>query len=289
MSIERNVVIHNYSGRELHVDLYQPDGGSALTRSAVLLIHGGGWAVGHRNTMEGLARAFAARGFLAVAVEYRLLPEAPWPAALEDVSTAAKWTASNAERLGIDPARIVLAGSSAGGHLALLATARLRQNPRIAAVISLFAASDLTLATVPEKGRFNATALLGAGASEATLRAATPLQQLTADFPPVLLLHGGADWLIDPIASQRVYDKLVSLGCAAELHILAGATHEFTSEPRMVEPVVAEAAWFLDRLVLEPQRWAAEAKANNLFAQGPEAFKAAKAKAAAQGAGHSPP
>jgi acetyl esterase/lipase len=278
MSTEKDVVYNTVNGRELRADLYRPEGGEVATRTAVILIHGGGWVLGDRHMVEPLAAQFAARGFLAVGVEYRLVREAPWPAQLDDIIAAVRWMADNADSLGINPDRIVLAGASAGAHLAMLAAAALREKPRVAAVLSLFPASELTVDPEPEKGLFNASMLLGADASAEAVRAASPLHQLSADFPPVFLLHGGKDWMVDPVASIRVYNKLVDLGVPAELHIVAGALHEFTGEPGMTGPMVSEFALFLNRLIIEPERWAAETEAGNLFAQGPEAVQALMAQ-----------
>jgi len=274
MPNEKDVVVGRQGGRDLHVDIYRPEGGSVPTRAAVLLVHGGGWVVGSRDSMAALAGSFAAKGFLAIAVEYRLAGEAAWPAQLDDVSGAARWAADNADRLGIDPGRLVLAGCSAGGQLAMLAAAALKQQTRVAAVVALFPASELSVAAEPARGELNAVALLGPDATAEAVRSASPLHQISADFPPTFLLHGGADWLIDPVASLRVYEKLASLGVPAELHIYAGALHEFSAEPGMVEPVTSEVASFLSRLLLDTDRWKAEALESNLFAKGPEFLKA---------------
>lgn len=278
MAIEQDVVYDTVNGRELRADLYRPEGGGVPTRTAIVLIHGGGWILGDRHMMEPLGSAFAARGFLAVAVEYRLVREAAWPAQLDDILTAVRWLADNAQRLGIDPARIVVGGASAGGQLAMMAAASLRDRPRVAAVISLFTASDLTVDPAPARGQFGAAALLGAQASDAAVRAASPLHQVTADFPPVFLLHGGADWMIDPVSSVKLYGRLAELGVPAELHIVAAALHEFTSEPGMTAPMASEIALFLNRMVVEPDRWNSETQAANLFAKGPEAVHALMAQ-----------
>ena len=274
MSVEKDVVFDSSSGRELKVDLYRPEGTAVPTRTAVLLVHGGGWVLGDRHMMEALGLRFAAQGFLAAAVEYRLVREAPWPAQLDDVLAAVRWTADNAERLGVDPKRIVVAGASAGAQLAMMAAATLRESQQIAAVISLFGANQLTVDAEPAKGLFNAAALLGPEASQDAVQAISPLHQIQAGFPPVFLLHGGSDWLIDPVASLRVYNRLVEVGVKAELHVVAGALHEFVGEPGMTGPMVSEFALFLKRLLVEPERWEAETQANNLFAQGPEAIQA---------------
>jgi len=285
MAVENDVVYNKLDGRELKLDLYRPEGGKVPTRAAVVLVHGGGWIVGDRHMMEGLGAAFAAQGFLAAAVEYRLVREAAWPAQLDDVVAAVRWLADNAGRLGIDPNRIVVAGGSAGGHLALMAAATLRDKPRVAAVVSLFAASELAVDPQPAKGLFDATMLLGADASADKVRAASPLHQVTADFPPVFILHGSADWMIDPVASLRLYEKLSGLGVPAELHIVSGALHEFTGEPGMTGPMVSEIALFLSRTVIDPARWAAETDASNLFAKGPEFVQGLMAQIL-EGGGH---
>lgn len=283
MPVEPNVTYTSAGGRELKADLYRPEGSAVPTRAAVVLVHGGGWMLGEKGMIAPLAAQLAGQGFLAVAVEYRLVREAPWPAQLDDVVAAVNWVAANAAKLGIDADRIVLAGASAGGHLALMATAALGGRAKVAAVISLFSASELTLDQPAPKGKFGAPQLVGPDASEETLRAASPLFQVDGNFPPVFLLHGGGDWMIDPQASITLYQRLVELGVTAELHIVAEAIHEFIEEPGMTGPMVSEITLFLSRMLIEPGKWAEETKASNLFAQGPEAVMALMQKLLAEG------
>lgn len=270
MPVESDIVYASPGGRDLKLDLHRPEGGGVPTRTAVILVHGGGWMVGERGMITPLAAQFAAQGFLAIPVEYRLVREAPWPAQRDDVVAAVEWVAANAESLGIDADRIVVGGGSAGGHLALMATAQLGGKDRIAAVLSLFSASELSLEQPAPRGMFGAPQLVGPDASPDALRAASPLHQVDANFPPVFLLHGGSDWMIDPQASINLYQRLRELGVTTELHIVAGALHEFIEEPGMTGPMVSEVALFLDRLLLDPDRWAKDTAEHNLFAQGPE-------------------
>ena len=278
MFVEKDAVYHTVEGRKLQVDIYRPEGSDIPTRTAVILVHGGGWILGERGMIAPLASGFARQGFLALAVEYRLVREAPWPAQKNDIVAAVNWASENAGRLGIDADRIVVAGASAGGHLALLAAAELKSDGKVAAVISLFSASELTVAPQPKQGEFNAAMLLGNDAGDEAVKAASPLHQVSTGFPPVFLLHGGADWMIDPSASIRLYQKLAALGVKAELHIVADALHEFIEEPDMTAPMVSEIALFLDRMLIDPARWKAETDEHNLFAKGPEHVQALMAQ-----------
>jgi acetyl esterase/lipase len=89
-------------------------------RPAILLIHGGGWGGGKPALMARHARWFAARGWVAVVVSYRLTarPGVTPHDCVRDCAAAMRWLRGNAERLGVDPARVAAAGDSAGGHLA---------------------------------------------------------------------------------------------------------------------------------------------------------------------------
>ncbi|QWF81287.1 alpha/beta hydrolase [Amycolatopsis sp. CA-230715] len=104
------------------------------TGGGVLYIHGGGFIIGNIEMGDGDAAAIADEiGAVVVSVDYRLAPENPFPAGLEDCYTALVWTAEHAAELGIDPARIAVAGESAGGGLsaALALLARDRGGPAL--------------------------------------------------------------------------------------------------------------------------------------------------------------
>ena len=120
MQIEKDVVYGKGGGRDLKLDIYLPDEDDR-TRTAVILLHGGAWRLGEKSMMEIFGPELAGHGFVALAAEYRLLDEAPWPAQIKDVKTAIRWTKANADSLAIDPDKVVVQGFSAGGHLALMA------------------------------------------------------------------------------------------------------------------------------------------------------------------------
>lgn len=107
-----------FGDRKLLADVYRPDDGRVYP--AVVMVHGGGWNSGDKSLQRRLAQQLAARGYVTIPIEYRLLQEARYPAGLHDVKTAVRWVRANAATLGVDTARIAISGCSAGGQLAAL-------------------------------------------------------------------------------------------------------------------------------------------------------------------------
>ena len=105
-------------GVPLSMDAYAPPAGTV--HPAVLVIHGGGWFTGSRTEWDPIACLLAQNGLAGFSADYRLAPAHPFPAALDDLQSAVRFLRKNAEKLGIDPARIGAVGGSAGGHLAAL-------------------------------------------------------------------------------------------------------------------------------------------------------------------------
>jgi acetyl esterase len=115
----------------LRVRLYRPSGNVARLLPTSLYFHGDGWVIGSLEGYDAVCRYFCSRsGCAVVAVDYRLAPEHKYPAAIEDAVAAFRWLAANGPSLGIDPARIVLAGDSAGATIATVAARELRAEPR---------------------------------------------------------------------------------------------------------------------------------------------------------------
>lgn len=108
-----------YGRRDLHVDIFRPD--DEKIYPALLMIHGGGWNSGDKSLQVPMAQQIAKNGYVTIPVEYRLIPEAVYPAGLHDVKTAIRWVRAHAAEYGIDPDRIAVSGCSAGAQLATLA------------------------------------------------------------------------------------------------------------------------------------------------------------------------
>ncbi len=123
ITVTENVAYRTDVGKSTVLDLAQPQFGPQQNRPAILIIHGGGWSAGSKNDMvyRTLMIDYALKGYVVCNMNYRLVQEAPLPACIEDVQAAVRWMKSNAQKLGIDPARIGTYGHSAGGHLSLMA------------------------------------------------------------------------------------------------------------------------------------------------------------------------
>jgi acetyl esterase len=118
----------------IQLRVYTPVAAGSASLPAIVYFHGGGFVVGDLDCYEALCRTFANEsGCRVIAVDYRLAPEHPFPAAVEDCFAALKWIELNASALSIDPNRIVVAGESAGANLAAVVSllAKDKANPKI--------------------------------------------------------------------------------------------------------------------------------------------------------------
>jgi acetyl esterase len=127
--------------RQIPARAYAPVAVGGEPRPALIFFHGGGFVVGGLDSHDGLCRLICAEGHLRViAIDYRLAPEHPFPAALDDAFAATQWIAANATQLGIDPGAIAVGGDSAGGTLAAVVTqlARDKGGPKLAFQLLMF-------------------------------------------------------------------------------------------------------------------------------------------------------
>ncbi|MFD4791582.1 alpha/beta hydrolase [Streptomyces sp. NPDC058459] len=210
---------------------------------AILHIHGGGMVAGTHHSVEiigDLERA-EALGLAVVAVDYRLAPEHPDPAPVEDCYAALAWLADHADSLGLRGDRIVVSGPSAGGGLAagVALLARDRAGPGLLGQMLLCPMTDDRCDTVSSR-QFDGrgiwdrtsnitgwTALLGdrRGSAEVSRYAAPARAEDLADLPPAYIDAGSAEALRDEAVAYA--SRLWQAGSQAELHIWPGAFHSF--------------------------------------------------------------
>jgi acetyl esterase len=130
------------------VRVYRPAGAGTAPLPILIWYHGGGWVIGDLDTADTTCRKLANRsGALVVSVDYRLAPEHPAPAPVEDCWAALCWVAGVATELGGDPARLAVGGDSAGGNLSALLAVRARDNggPPLRYQLLVYPATDLTM------------------------------------------------------------------------------------------------------------------------------------------------
>src|SRR5207248_9049051 len=185
-SIEKNIVYGKAGNTELHLDIYKPADVSQK-RMAMIHIHGGGFTAGSKDTLADRVAPFVALGYVSIPVQYRLIGEARWPAQIEDVKAAIRWTRANASSLEVDPEKIAVVGYSAGGHLALFAAGTANRpefegkngtpgvSTQLAVCCSYYAVTEVTPGA---DGAANV--LLPAGSNEAAHRAASPITYVAA-------------------------------------------------------------------------------------------------------------
>lgn len=261
--MEQTDVTYGDAGdRPLRLDIYEPEG--ARRGTAAILVHGGGWVQGSKSMLAEHARQLARDGFTVFVPEYRLTPEAPWPAQIHDVKRAIRWVRSQAGAFGFDPGKIVLQGHSAGAHLVLLA-AGAPDDPRLdppeghggvsaaaAAVVAVYPPVLFHLGEIRPSGSLRAGALAGADVSEEAAALASPINHVGPGLPPVMLLHGDTDKVVPVSASLRYAERVREAGGKVDAHIFSGLPHGFANHPEMRPMLMAMISGFFRRAVDEP-------------------------------------
>lgn len=251
-TIERivNRVNHDDGSVRLALDVYRPrDAAAATPRPALVFVHGGAWMIGSKR-FQGLPliSELARRGWVCFSINYRLSPKATFPDHLVDVKRAIAWVRAHAAEHGCDPRFVVVAGNSAGGHLASLAAltpnvAALqpgfeRADTSVAACVSLYGVYDFTDRFAHWHNRA-LQRLLERFVMKATLAdaprrfaAASPLEHVGAQAPPFLVVHGDCDSLV-PVAEARAFVDALRRGTRATCAYLEvpGAQHAFEVFP----------------------------------------------------------
>ena len=247
--IEQNVTYGKGGDENLQLDLARPKDGEGPF-PAIVFIHGGGWASGNRQAFRSKIEQAAKKGYVAVAISYRLtqpdaetkLGKVPFPAQIHDCKCAVRWLRSAAEKYHVDPQRIGVAGGSAGGHLSLLVgltdeTADLEgdggyadQSSRVRAVVNFFGPTDLVKEYRDAENARGFLKGLCHGTPDTApdvYKAASPVTYVAKDDPPVLTLHGDKDPLV-PVSQAKLLDETMKeAGASHELIILEGQGHGF--------------------------------------------------------------
>ena len=250
VDVEKGIVYREVDGVRLKADIYR-----AIPRKrkapALLYIHGGGWVAGSRRQSRYLCHRLARTGWTVIAVSYRLAPRFPLPAGLIDAKAALAWLRDNADELDIDARFIVVAGGSAGGHLALM-LGLTENDPRfqpgfessstqVDGVLAFYPVTDFT--SPFERGRNVALGTLlervviqrPYESAKDVYQALQPVSYVRPDVPPILVVHGQNDELVPIHESRRFIDLLRRQGADAYLLEVPAATHAFEVAPGPLE------------------------------------------------------
>jgi acetyl esterase/lipase len=227
----------NFEEKMQSLDVYRSAAVPAGAKAPVLVyMHGGAWLRGQRPASYGGFRGWLAAGFDVVTVEYRL--DVPAPAAVQDVRCALNWIVRNAKEYGFDTQRVVTYGTSAGGHLALLAAVLpadsplyspgCKEQPHIAAVLDYYGPYHLEPAQPGVFGSPSVAKWIGPDPKpslDAMRHALSPSTYVSAKTPPVFQAHGDADPTVPFAASTELKQDLDKLGVKNVLDTVPGGGH----------------------------------------------------------------
>ncbi len=248
-------------GHSRSLDLFVPEAKPGVKIPVVVWIHGGAWRGGNKDGNQ--ARWLLKDGFATASINYRLSPEARFPAQIEDCKAAIRFLRSHAQEYGIDGEHIGVWGSSAGAHLAVMlgTTGGVRGldgnndspniSSRVQAVCDFFGPSDL-LSASSQAGPDSQVNHDDPSAPEAQLiggpvqqtadkaLAASPVNYITPDDPPFLIVHGEHDPLVPIGQSWELYGTLQKAGVKVTMHVVKGGGHGDHFDSKEIVPLVRE-------------------------------------------------
>jgi acetyl esterase/lipase len=248
IEVLRDVQYGTGGGRPLKLHILRPKEKPGTPMPVIVWIHGGGWRGGHRDS--GLIRlaGFAERGYLGATIEYRLSGEATFPAQIEDCKCAIRFLRAKAKDYHLDPERIGVWGSSAGGHLvALLGTSgHVKElegkggwenfSSKVQAVCDFCGPTDFVkIVADSDRAKEAVNRLLGGPPSEKKDLAvlASPLTHVTRDLPRFLVVHGDQDRVVPMDQSELLCEALKKAGGRVKLHVAKGQGHGLGGEELM--------------------------------------------------------
>ncbi|WP_408899321.1 alpha/beta hydrolase fold domain-containing protein [Nocardioides sp. R1-1] len=249
VEVHRDIPFAPY-GRRGMLDIYTSEVTPASGAPVLLQVHGGGWTIGTKD-QQGLPlmQHLAAKGWVCVAINYRLAPRDPWPAQIVDVKAAIAWVKENIAAWGGDPGYLAITGGSAGGHLAALAAV----TPNAPEFQPGFESADTSVqAAVPYYGVYDWAGATGLRSAELMrdkflaprvvrrrfadaprlFEEASPLLRVTPDDPDFFVIHGAQDTLVDPGQARAFVEALRATSKRTVVYAeLPGAQHAFDIFP----------------------------------------------------------
>lgn len=229
----------------LTLDLTRPDD-DRRELPVMVYVHGGGWTGGDpQRQARDMYHALALDGWATLAIRYPLAPDASVEEQIGAVRDAVVWARTSGARHGIEPSTVVLAGGSAGAHLATMAALTASDSDtRVAGVVGLYGIYDMA----NRSGRrahwdMIRRDVMGVSVVEAPERydAVSPLVRIFADTPPMLIVHGTRDTLVPVGEALQFVDALREAGRPVDFIAVPGAQHAFDAVTAPVSRATAGA------------------------------------------------
>jgi acetyl esterase/lipase len=241
-----DIVYARHGERELLATIYLPAGAGPFP--AVVSVHGGAWTSGDRFGTADLDEALCDAGVVVLAVDFRMPPEASYPAAARDVHAAIRWLKQHAAEVKTRPELVGIIGSSSGGQTALLCALRphdaIFSGDAVTGVDGSVAYTVCCWPIADPVARYHMAQATGNAklvaahdayfADEATMRKASP-QRIVADgeahaLPPLLLVQGTADANVTPDMAENFAAAYRHAGGSVDLRLFAGEPHAFIKD-----------------------------------------------------------
>lgn len=259
----KNIVYAEVTGKKLLLDLYMPAG--KKEPYLIVWIHGGAWRSGSK---ESPPAGMLPYGYALASINYRLSEEAIFPAPIHDIKAAVRYLRANAKKYGYRPDKIILWGSSAGGHLAALAGTTnndtelegdigmyTKESSSVQVILDFFGPSNfLTILSQSTPHGLNVRVpalklLLGKPVEEIpeTAKKASPVYQVDSTDPPMLIVHGDQDVQVPVNQSLELMAVYKKNNLPVQLEIIPGAGHGGSAYDK--KELIETVSKFLDRVL----------------------------------------
>ncbi|UKB82028.1 alpha/beta hydrolase [Chryseobacterium sp. MEBOG06] len=231
IKIDKNVEYSNINGLSLKADVYYPLD-SSKKYPGIAMVHGGGWISGSKENEKYMAMELASKGFVAIAIGYRLADAAKYPAGIEDIENGIQWLKKNHAKYTLDKKKIVVLGESAGAQMATLVGVKARN--KIKAIINV---DGIVSFTHPEAEESSYASYWLGGDRDTNLKnwtEASPLEYIDKNTPPTLFINSSQPKY--HAGRNDMMKKLKTYTIPTEFHEIKDSPHSFWSaEPWFTE------------------------------------------------------